>query len=131
MILLEFDQYTAKINRRLVMIILVALILWPFVNAKTIVAGFAYGTTVSLISFVLLKRYINRAVKLSVIGGKSFLRVGTFLRILLMISSIMIAYELPLIFNYKAAGLGLLAVPIVSHFDSIANSLNNIIKAKK
>jgi len=109
----------------------VALVCWPFLKDKTLVYGFLFGTSVSLICAYLLIKYTTKASAMDIWQGKFLLKQVAGIRITFMIASLYIAAKLPEIFNLMAAGAGLLVVPLIIHLNTTISAFISIIHSNK
>ena len=87
-------------------ILLISILLWFFIPAKSLVAGFILGGAISLYNVLYLARRVKLAGLLVISGSSRKAGLGFFNRILMVAFAIILTYRFPEWIDYRTLILG-------------------------
>lgn len=88
-------------------ILLVSILLWFIIPAKSLVAGFILGGSISLYNVLYLARRVRLFNEVIVRGSSRRVGLGFFNRVLMVAFAIILTYRFPEWIDYRSLILGL------------------------
>ncbi|WP_038111281.1 ATP synthase subunit I [Tuberibacillus calidus] len=88
-------------------ILLISILLWFLVPAKSLVAGFILGGAISLYNVLYLARRVQIAGMLVISGSTRRAGLGFFNRVLMIAFAIILAYRFPQWIDFRTLMLGI------------------------
>lgn len=95
------------------------LFAWAVTEFKTVFAGLALGTSISLYNSIITARRIHRLGELALSGEKKAISLGTLIRFSSSVLAGLIALRFPQAFHFPATVAGLVVCQAIALIDGI------------